>query len=71
MSAKFSRFSLATLVYRCILGLSVRREKGTNMLYALLSDPLNTAINFGDVIAFLAFCAALLIALKSGARNGR
>lgn len=41
------------------------------MLYWLLPDPFNPAINFGDVIAFLAFCAALLIALKSVPRNGR
>ena len=59
-------------MYRCILGLSVGREKGTNMLYELLPDPFNPAVNIGDVIAFLAwFYVAVIIAMKKGARNGR
>lgn len=47
------------------------REKGTNMIQALLPDPFNPAVNVGDVIAFLAFYAAAIIAIKKGERNGR
>lgn len=47
------------------------REKGTKMIQALLPDPFNPAVNIGDVIAFLAFYAAVIIAIKNGARNGR
>nr|DAL45659.1 MAG TPA_asm: Protein of unknown function (DUF4235) [Caudoviricetes sp.] len=36
------------------------------MLYWLLPDPFNPAVNFGDVIAFLAFCAALLALMMNG-----
>lgn len=58
---------LAIIAYRCILLLSVRREKGTKMIQALLPDPFSPAVNIGDVIVFLAFWVAILI----GARNGR
>ena len=47
--------------------MSVRREKGTKMIQALLPDPFSPAVNIGDVIVFLAFWVAILI----GARNGR
>lgn len=47
------------------------RERGTNMLYWLLPDPFNPAVNFGDVIACLAMCAGIMVLFVNVPRNGR
>ena len=42
------------------------------MLQALIPHPLSPEVNIGDVIVFLAFCAAFMVALLMDARrNGR
>ena len=42
------------------------------MLEALMPHPLSPQVSIGDVIVFLTFCAAFMIALwKDGTRNGR
>lgn len=41
------------------------------MLYWLLPDPFNPAVNFGDVIACLAMCVGLMVLFMNVPSNGR